>query len=108
MNVGAIDLEFEPVGNVITTALNLANRTTVNDAEKVLVANGNEKSKKIFITDESMDEFASFILNRWQHIIVIKDKNHTIHGQQFRNNANGWIDNATNLTFQKIKQYNVN
>lgn len=108
MNVGALDLEFEPVGNVVTTALNFTNKTTINNAEKVLVANGNEKSKKIFIYNEFGGEFASFILNRWQHIIVIKDKNHTLYGQQFTSNHQGWSSDATNLTFQKIKQYNVN
>ena len=107
MNVGTLDLEFEPVGNVVTTALNFDNRSTVDDAERVLVANGNEKAKKIIIKNQSEDDAASFILNRWQHIIVIKDKNHTIHGLQFTSNHQGYSSDATNLTFQKIKYYNV-
>ena len=63
MNVGALDLEFEPVGNVVTTALNFTNKTTINNAEKVLVANGNEKSKKIFIYNECFQSIKNKNIN---------------------------------------------
>jgi hypothetical protein len=107
MNFATVDLEYTPIGNPISTAVTASARSNVNNAEKVLVINGNDKKKKISINYASGTEYASFILQRFQQITVIKKPTMTIYGMHISNSNAGFTADASNLTLQKVIHYNA-
>ncbi|HCY80899.1 MAG TPA: hypothetical protein DHV22_04465 [Xanthomarina gelatinilytica] len=90
-----------PAGAIINTAENSSSSSDVGNARRVLVANGDNKKKKIFINDANGNNIASFILPRFNSITFIKKSTDKVYGQNVINTGAGFSD-ATNLTFQKV------
>ena len=89
-----------PAGAVVNTAVTAAAKNDINKATKVLVVNGDNKKKRIFIMNtEDTVLHASFLLPRFNSITFFKKSTHTVFGS---NQTETGIANATNLTFQKV------
>lgn len=90
-----------PAGAIFNSAINSTNSNNIATARRVLVANGDNKKKKIFINDANGNNIASFILPRFNSITFIKKSTDRVYGQNVVNTGDGFT-NATNLTFQKV------
>lgn len=98
-----------PAGAVINTAINDSTQSTVDSATRVMVVNGDNKKKKISITDATTNTVQySFILPRFNTITFIKKANDTVFGLNFTSANAGYTSDATNLTFQKVHTNHAN
>ena len=90
-----------PAGALIKTAVSDATKNDIGEAEKVLVVNGDNKKKQIYIVNAAATKVeASFTLPRFNSVTFIKKSTHTVYGLNIADGSG--ITNATNLTFQKV------
>ena len=90
-----------PAGALINTAVSNATRNNIGEAKKVLVVNGDNKKKQIYILNAAASVLeASFTLPRFNSVTFIKKSTHTVYGVNIADGSG--ITNATNLTFQKV------
>jgi hypothetical protein len=90
-----------PAGALISTAVSNATRNNIDEAKKVLVVNGDNKKKQIYILNAATSVLeASFTLPRFNSVTFIKKSTHTVYGLNIADGSG--ITNATNLTFQKV------
>ena len=89
-----------PAAALIGTAVSNATKNDIGEAEKVLVVNGDNKKKQIYILNAAESVEASFTLPRFNSVTFIKKSTHTVYGVNIADGSG--ITNATNLTFQKV------
>ena len=88
-----------PGGPAISTALEEADANSINSSNQVMVVNGDNKKKVVFINDASDNRIASFTLPRFNSVTFIKKSTDKVYGQNFTSAGAGA---ATNLTFQQV------
>jgi len=89
-----------PAGTVVNTAVSAATKNDIDKATKVLVVNGDNKKKTIYIANANNTATqASFMLPRFNSITFFKKSTHTVYGV---NQTAAGVASATNLTFQKV------
>ena len=87
-----------PGGPPISTALEEADANTINSSNRVMVVNGDNKKKIVFINDASDNRIASFTLPRFNSVTFIKKTTDKVYGQNYAPLQGA----ATNLTFQQV------
>jgi hypothetical protein len=91
-----------PAGALVDNAINSVSANNIDQATKVLVSNGDEKKKKITITNAAGLILSSFMLLRFNTVTIIKNPTDKIFANNFTDNNAGFSSNATNITFQKV------
>ena len=88
-----------PGGGAINTALSVAAADTINSSTRIMVVNGDDKKKVIYMNDAADNLIASFTLPRFNSVTFIKKSTDKVYGQNFTSAGRGA---ATNLTFQQV------
>jgi hypothetical protein len=99
MDILGSTLSFTPGGAAISTALEESAANTIDSSSRVMVVNGDNVKKVIYINDASDTKIASFSLPRFNSVTFIKKSTDKVYGQNFTGAGKGA---ATNLTFQRV------